>query len=448
MIRSSQVQEIETADSPVHSATSASCSELHVALLTGGADKPYAFGLATALIAKSVVLDLVANDELDLPEFRDKPNVNFLNLRGDQRPNVSKARKLVRVLLYYLKLIRYAARSKPKIFHILWNNKFEAFDRTVLILFYMSLGKKIVLTVHNVNAGKRDSTDTLLNRLTLRVQYRLADHLFVHTEAMKSELMSSFGVQARRISVIPFGINNAVPNTALSPREARQRLSIRESERVILFFGHITPYKGLEYLVEAFNLLVRDDNNYRLIITGRPKNCESYWKPIQESIQKHVQSGKVLLRADHIPDDEIELYFKAADALALPYKHVYQSGVLFLAYSFGLPVLAADVGNLKDEVLEGETGFIFKPDDPFDLAQTITRYYASGLFANLSSQRTKIHNFAIHQHSWELVAETTTNVYSGLLRTTAQMGIPDPQSGTAPLDSKTSVGADRAERRA
>ena len=427
MIRCSQTQAVEAADSLAHSLLMfASCSELPVALLTGGADKPYAFGLATALIAKGVVLDLVANDELDLPEFRDKPNVTFLNLRGDQRPNVSKARKLVRVLLYYLKLIRYAARSKPRVFHILWNNKFEAFDRTLLTLFYMCLGKQIVLTVHNVNAGKRDSADTLLNRLTLRVQYRLADHLFVHTEMMKIELISGFGVEARRISVIPFGINNAVPNTPLSSREARQRLGIRESERVILFFGHITPYKGLEYLVEAFNLIVDNNNDYRLIIAGRPKNCESYWEPIRESIQGQVQRGKVLLRADHIPDDEVELYFKAADVLVLPYKHVYQSGVLFLAYSFGLPVLAADVGPLKDEVLGGETGLIFKPDDPLDLAQTITRYFASGLFADLSSQRKRIQDFAVKHHSWEIVGETTANVYSGLLRRTAPKGMPNP----------------------
>jgi D-inositol-3-phosphate glycosyltransferase len=438
MIRCSQVQEVETAGGPANLTMSASCSELAVALLTGGADKPYAFGLATALIAKGVVLDLVANDELDLPEFRGKPSVNFLNLRGDQRPNVSKARKLVRVLLYYLKLIGYAARSKPRIFHILWNNKFEAFDRTLLTLFYLYLGKTIVLTVHNVNAGKRDSTDTLLNRLTLRIQYRLADHVFVHTEMMKMELISGFGVEARRISVIPFGINNAVPNTPLSPREARQRLGIREGERVILFFGNIAPYKGLEYLVEAFQWASAQHPDYRLIIAGRPKNCESYWGPIRESIQGQVQSGQVLLRADYIPDDEIELYFKAADVLVLPYRHIYQSGVLFLGYSFGLPALAADVGALKDEIVEGETGFAFKPDDPVDLAQTITRYFASGLFADLSNRRKGIQDFATKRHSWEVVSQATANVYSDLFRPAAPKGMPNPQSKTASLDVKIS----------
>src|SRR5580692_2757360 len=223
--------------------------EIAVALLTGGADRPYAFGLATALIPKGAALDLIGSDELDCPEFRGKPGVNFLNLRGNQQPDTSFVRKVSRVLLYYARLIRYAATAKPKIFHILWNNKFEVFDRTLLTLFFRLLGKRIVLTVHNVNAAKRDSKDTRLNRLTLRIQYRLADHIFVHAERLKLELGKDFSVPETRVTVIPFGINNAVPSTSLSRSEARQRLGIEDGKKTILFFGRITRYKGLEYLV-------------------------------------------------------------------------------------------------------------------------------------------------------------------------------------------------------
>jgi D-inositol-3-phosphate glycosyltransferase len=390
--------------------------EVAVALLTGGADKPYAFGLATALVSRGVPIDLIANDDLDLPEFQGKPKTNFLNLRGDQRPDSTWARKVLRVLAYYVKLIRYAARSKPKVFHILWNNKLETFDRTLLMLYYISLGKKIALTVHNVNAGRRDSKDTLLNRLTLRVQYRLADHMFVHTEKMKSELIEEFGVQGDRISIIPFGINNSVPNTSLSPGEAKRQLGLREDEKAILFFGHITPYKGLEYLVTAFQQASAQNPTWRLIIAGRTKNCESYWTPIRQAIQKDVEDGRILLRTDFIPDDEAELYFKAADVLVLPYRNIYQSGVLFLGYSFGLPVLAADVGGLKDEIVEEETGFVFRPEDPADIVRVIERYFASDLFKSLSSRRQKIRDFAIQGHSWEVVGQLTIDVYSNLLR--------------------------------
>jgi D-inositol-3-phosphate glycosyltransferase len=386
-----------------------------VALLTGGADRPYAFGLATALMSKGTALDLVANDELDGPEFHGKPDVNFLNLRGSQRQDVSFPRKVFRVSAYYAKLIRYAATARPKIFHILWNNKFETLDRTLLMLYYRFLGKKIVLTVHNVNAGRRDSKDTRLNRLTLGIQYQLADHIFVHTEKMRLELIEEFGVQPALVTVIPFGINNAVPNTRFSPRDARRKLGIRDGEKTILFFGNITPYKGLEYLVAAFNrILVRRDN-YRLIIAGRPKDCEKYWTAIRDDIRGEIQSDRILLRADFIPDDETEVYFKAADVAVLPYRHIYQSGVLFLAYSFGLPVIAADVGSLKDEIVEGTTGFLFTPEDPVDLAKAIERYFASDLYANLNNHRQEIRDYATERHSWDVVGELTRDVYGRLL---------------------------------
>ncbi|MGB8772129.1 MAG: glycosyltransferase family 4 protein [Candidatus Korobacteraceae bacterium] len=389
--------------------------EIAVALLTGGADRPYAFGLATSLIANGAALDLIGSDDLDCPDFRGRPGTTFLNLRGDQEPNASFVKKASRVLIYYARLIRYAATAKPRIFHILWNNKFEFFDRTLLMLYYKLLRKKVVLTLHNVNAGRRDSRDTRLNRLTLRIQYGLADCIFVHTEKMKLELIGEFGEQEARITVIPFGINNAAPRTDLSPGEARRRLGIREGERTILFFGNIAPYKGLEYLVDAFHQILSGSNDYRLIIAGRPKNCEKYWRAIQDGISEDIQKGRVMLRADFIPDDETELYFKAAEVLVLPYRHIYQSGVLFLGHSFGLPVLVADVGSLKDEIVEGKTGFIFRPEDPTDLAKAIERYFASELFDELSARRQEIRDYATERHSWDVVGRMTVSVYSALV---------------------------------
>jgi len=398
--------------------------EISVALLTGGGDKPYAFGLAMELISKVASLDLIGSDELDSPEFHNKRGVNFLNLRGDQRPDASLRKKMFRVLAYYAKLIQYALTAKPGIFHILWNNKFEFFDRTLLMFYYRLLGKQIVLTLHNVNARRRDSKDTSLNQLTLRIQYRLADHIFVHTEKMKIELIEEFRVQAARLTVIPFGINNAVPDTRLTAGEAKARLGIRNGDRTILFFGNIAPYKGLEYLISAFRQIATRHDDYRLIIAGRPKNCEKYWAAIREAIRQDVQRGRILLKEEYIPDDMTEIYFKAADVLALPYKYIYQSGVLFLGYSFGLPVLAADVGSLKEDIIEGETGLIFKPQDPDDLARVIEQYFSSDLFLDLANRRERIRSFANKRHSWNEVGQITREVYASLLRlpSTRQQG--------------------------
>jgi D-inositol-3-phosphate glycosyltransferase len=386
-----------------------------VALLTGGGDTPYAFGLATALRARRVGIDVIAGNELDRPEFHGTPYVNFLNLRGNQDPSVSSLSKVVRVLVYYCRLIRYAALAEPTLFHILWNNKFEFFDRTLLTLYYRILGKKIILTVHNVNAGRRDSTDTALNRLSLRIQYRLADHIFVHTDAMKTELVTDFAVRASAVTVIPFGINNAVPITAITPAEARQRLGIGPDERTLLFFGTIVAYKGLEYLLAAFEQLLTVRGDYRLIIAGRPrKDSEKYWASLQPIINRLDQT-RIIQKIAFIPDEETELYFKAADVVILPYTQIFQSGVLFLGYSFGLPAIAADVGSLKDDIIEGETGFVFQVKDPADLARAVDRYFSSELFKTLPARRAQIREYVAEQHSWETVGEMTQAVYASVL---------------------------------
>lgn len=389
--------------------------ELEVALFTGGGDRPYAFGLATALLSKGLSLDLIGSNELDSPEWYVSSKVRFLNLRGDQRPDASLAKKVIRVLRYYIRLVRYAATAKPKIFHVLWNNKFEMLDRVFLMLYYRLLRKKLVLTVHNVNTKKRDSNDSVLNRVTLKIQYRLMDHLFVHTESMKRELIEEYRVCPSTITVIPFGINNAVPVTNLTSDAARQQLGVGKAERLILFFGNIAPYKGIEYLIDAFQKVLSSKDNYRLVIAGNIKDCNAYWSAIQKAIDREVKERRILLSIRYIPDDETEVYFKAADLLVLPYRYIYQSGVLFLGYSFGLPVVATDVGTLREDIIEGETGFICKPDDPIQLAKTIQLYFSSNLYNDLCSRREKIKDYARERYSWEVVSQQTERVYGTLL---------------------------------
>jgi len=411
---------------------SSAVHSIAVTLLTGGSDKPYVLGLTAELLARGIAVELIGSDELDCAELQNRSGLNFLNLRGDQRSDADFSSKMVRVLRYYWKLLVYAASAKPKIFHILWNNKFESFDRTLLMLYYKALGKSVVLTAHNVNAGRRDSKDTALNQLTLRIQYRLADKIFVHTEKMKNELVGAFAVSESRVCVIPFGINNTVPNTRLTPSEAKERLGFRNGERTILFFGRITPYKGLEYLVTSFRQLFAKRNDYRLMIAGRPDNCEHYWSEIRQSIREDVESGQILLKSEFIPDAMTEVYFKAADVLVLPYRHIYQSGVLFLGYGFGVPALAADVGSLKDDVVEGKTGFTFKPEDPADLSATIERFFASDLYTDLAARRQEIQALVAEQHSWSTVGSLTLAGYQGLLRAGGPQKFPSPEVKTFP----------------
>src|SRR5207237_3055538 len=148
----------------------------------------FALGMAAALTSEGISIDFIGSDDLGVPELLTNPRVNFLNLRGNQRPDASPFSKAKRVLKYHIQLISYAATAQPKLFHLLWNNKFELFAHTLLMLYYRMLGKKIILTVHNVNARKRDSNDSSFNRLSLKIQYGITDHIFVHTAKMKREL--------------------------------------------------------------------------------------------------------------------------------------------------------------------------------------------------------------------------------------------------------------------
>jgi glycosyltransferase involved in cell wall biosynthesis len=386
-----------------------------VALLTAGRDRPYALGLAAALAAAGTRFDFIGSNEVDSPELHTSPQIHCLNLRGDQSVAAGLPKKFFRVLAYYCRLLGYALTAQPKVFHILWNNKFELFDRTALLLFYKLCGRRIVFTAHNVNAGVRDGSDSWLNRATLKFQYEQCDHIFLHTGKMKAELVADFGIPENKTSVIPFGINSTVPDTALTTAAARQRLGLADGEKTLLFFGNIAPYKGVEFLVEAFIAVASRAKNYRLIIAGRPKGSEAYWAGLQAKIDASPVRDKIILKIEYVPDAETEIYFKAADVLILPYTHIFQSGVLFLGYNFGLPCIAADVGSLKDEIVETRTGHVFKPRDAADLARTIETYFAGELYANLKTQRQAIRDFANDRYSWSKVARITTEVYSQVL---------------------------------
>jgi glycosyltransferase involved in cell wall biosynthesis len=368
-------------------------SKNSVALFTGGIDRPYAFGLTRALASKGVKLDVVAGSELQCPEICGLPTVTFLPLHDDRRKPGGFVERALRHLLVYWRIVRYATGAKPKIFHILWNYRLQLFDRTFLMMYYKMLGKEIVLTAHNVNAAVRDANDSPINRLSLKIQYRMSDHIFVHTDKMKTELLDRFGVKDQAVTVIPFGINNSVPDTEMTADEAKRRLGIDKSEKVMLFFGRIRPYKGLERLVEAFRSLIQKDRSYRLIIAGEPKKeAMDYWQGIERAIEEERMSDRIIREPRFIRDDETELYFKAADVLVLPYVDVFQSGVLFLAYNFGLPVVATDVGSLRSDIVEGETGYICRGCDPGDLAQGLANYFGSKLFAMLPSKPVKYMN--------------------------------------------------------
>ncbi|MEY6434004.1 glycosyltransferase family 4 protein [Thioalkalicoccus limnaeus] len=388
---------------------------MKVALLTGGSDRPYAIGLLEALLEKGLSVDIVGSDEFLGAGILGDSRVRFLNLRGDTNPSVPRLEKVERTVSYYLSLAQFAATTEAKVFHVLWANRFWFVDRVAMSAVYKALGKRLVFTAHNVNERKRDGKDSAYNRFTLRLLYRLMDHIFVHTAQMKEQLIQEFAVREEKVSVIPFGINNAFPRTDVTGLDARKKLGIQQEEGVLLFFGRIAPYKGLEYAVDALRQLQGGNRRYRLLIAGRiEQGCGDYWSNVQEKISAWGLSGQVTSRIDYIPDEEVELYFKAGDVLVLPYKAIFQSGLLFLTYSFGLPVIATDIGSFRDDIVEGVTGFVCAPEEPAALAARVLEYFESDLYKNLQDKRPDIIAWGNAKYSWQDVADISCKVYAAL----------------------------------
>jgi len=278
------------------------------------------------------------------------------------------------------------------------------------------MGRKLVYTAHNINERARDGGDTRINRWSLNFLYNIVDHIIVHTERMKQQLIDEYHVAEGKVTVIPHGIYDVIPQSPLTRQDARKKLNLRDDERTILFFGNIAPYKGLEYLLLSLARLKLSGVLYKVIIAGRIKDCSAYWREIEEIIDEYGLEGDLIRRTEFIPDEDIEIYFKAADLLVLPYTYIYQSGILFLAFNFGVPVVASDVGSLKEDIVEGRTGYICKPKDAEDLARKIEQYFTSDLFNGLEGNRAKIIAYANEKYSWASVGQKTYAVYEKMLK--------------------------------
>ena len=388
---------------------------MKITLTTGGAPH-YEQGLVSGLVKQQMNIDVIGGDELEAAPIMRHPRVHYRNLHKRHDPAAPLWLKVFRIFSVYSRLVAYAARTDSHLFHLQWPYKFVFLDRTVMNLYYKALGKKLVFTAHNIDGDARDGISSPVKRFSLRFHYRMMDHLIVHTDKMKRELVEHFGMSAEKVSVIPHGIMSAVPETALSRSEARKQLGLDSRQQVLLFFGMITPYKGLETLVEAVARLKKNGRKFTLIIAGRIKECPDYWERIRRLIEQSDLKGNVVTDLRRVPDEMVEVYLKAADVMVLPYRSIFQSGALFLAYRFGLPVIATDVGSFKEDIIQGQTGFVCRPDDPVDMAETIETYFASELFANLEGKQRDIRNYANERYSWDRIGELTRKVYERVLQ--------------------------------
>lgn len=161
---------------------------------------------------------------------------------------------------------------------------------------------------------------------------------------------------------------------AISREEARKHLGLPAGDKLVLFFGFIRKYKGLDLLLQAMALPEMKEQGIKLLVAG-----EFYEdaKPYQDLINELGIAGQLILRTDFIPDSEVRYYLCAADAVIQPYRNATQSGVTPLAYHFEKPMVVTNVGGLPSLVPHEKVGLVVEPE-PAAIAAGISRFYQLG----------------------------------------------------------------------
>ncbi|MCI0451643.1 MAG: glycosyltransferase [Candidatus Latescibacteria bacterium] len=180
------------------------------------------------------------------------------------------------------------------------------------------------------------------------------------------------------VAVHPHPIYTQFATGAVTREDARARLGVEG--RVILFFGLVRAYKGLDQLLRAF-ALVAERLRATLMVVGEFYDDRA---PYDRAITSLGIGARVRVVDRYVPDDEVGVYFSAADLVVLPYKSATQSGIVQTAFAFERPVVVTAVGGLPDVVRDGVTGFVVPPGNPAALAEAMERFFAGDHAARMA----------------------------------------------------------------
>lgn len=296
-----------------------------------------------------------------------------------------------------VRMAHYIRRKQPDQVVIQWWHPYFAPCYFLLTKF---MGKQNVTFVcHNVFPHERFPLDNMLTRMTLNN----GSHFILHAAEEAKEL-KKIKPDADYV-VTPHPTYNAFRLEGMSREQARQKLHIEPEERMLLFFGYVREYKGLQYLLRAIPKIRREDEKVKLWIVGEfGSDREDY----RQMIRKLGIEDRVEVRDSYMPDREVEPYFAAADLVALPYTSATQSGIVQIAYGFTRPVVVTNVGGLPDVVEDGETGYIVKPKDPEALAEAVVRFFRENQAQRMQENIEK----EAYRFSWERMRE----VVEGFMR--------------------------------
>lgn len=230
--------------------------------------------------------------------------------------------------------------------------------------------------------------------------------------AIDAYIVQSHAVRDDLLSLAPGASFLEVPHpvydqfgSRVPKAEARAKLGLDPAEPLLLFFGFVRRYKGLDILLDALPQ-VRRTLPARVLVLGE------FYEPKQtivDQVNRLGIEGAVVLRDDYVPDEQVGLYFSAADVVVLPYRSATQSGIVPIAWQLERPVICTDVGGLAEVVAHQETGLVLPPERPDLLAEAIVRYFADHLEERFipAIAREKL------KYSWERMAGAVAELVAG-----------------------------------
>ena len=266
--------------------------------------------------------------------------------------------------LTWVQAYRFLKMQKPDIIVLQWWTSSIAHMQLLLKIFANLLHKpKIIIEFHEVVDPFEESIlpIRLYSKITGKLLRRNLDAYITHSESDKQLVAERYSIAPEKIHVIPHGLYDQY-GELLDIKAARKNLLIND-EFVILSFGLIRKYKGIPYLIRAFEQLPPEIlEKSRLLIVGE------LWedrKELLDQIKASSFSDRITLVDEYVPDEKVNFYFSAADVVVLPYLRASQSGIAHIAMSFGKPVVVSEVGGLK-ESMAGYEGTFFVPPGNVD----------------------------------------------------------------------------------
>lgn len=347
------------------------------------------------------------------------PNIESNNLEN----GITIKRCWNKGIIYPFRIFVNIFSSKPDVIHIqheffLYGNGISAGFFPLLLLLLKILNKPIIVTLHGViplsklnsefiEENKLNGNPVILKtglKSLVKLIAKLSTRTIVHEDKLKEILQDEYKCNPSKICVIPHGIEDR--NDSIDNGKAKQLLG-NPDKKIILFFGYLTGYKGIELLIEAFNYL--DNKDAVLIIAGgehpRLKEDESYKSYISALKKKATDTSKNIVFTGFVPEEEIALYFSAADVIVCPYTvFMSSSGPLSLCLAYQKPFIVSE--SFKGVI--GFEEFIFR-NDPKDLGNKIAMVLDPNNI--LKEHSLNLCQQLRQMRLWSTVSEKTCEVY-------------------------------------